>query len=75
MFGYHLWMSHLQKFTIVSGVAGSSNALRRQGRQRSPNIAVEVEILEIKPLETNKLVRETILQYRGVVRRGFNALS
>ena len=47
---------------IVAGVAGSSNALRRQGRQRSPTIAVEVEILDIKPLETNKLVRN-ILTY------------
>ena len=30
----------------------------RQGRQRSPTIAVEVEILDIKPLETNKLVSD-----------------
>ena len=37
--------SHLSYFTGV-----------RNGRQRSPNIAVEVEILKILPKNTNKLV-------------------
>ena len=36
----------------------------RNGRQRSPNIAVEVEILKILPKNTNKLVNMYSIQFQ-----------
>ena len=47
-----LWMLALMEFWYVSG--GKEG--QREGRQRSPIIAVEVEILDIKPMQSNKMV-------------------
>ena len=43
----------------------------REGRQRSPIIAVEVEIVDVNPMQSNKMVSNTCLEQTFFYRKLF----